>query len=390
MEVIHLILGKANPERMNGVNRVVNEMASNQVQFGYTVQVWGITANTVHDYPERNFTTVLFKAYKNPFRVDKDLKAALLAKRGSIVVHLHGAFIPRFFSVSKFLYQNGIPYIITPHSTYNKVMMKKNAFIKKIYFSLFERKLLDHASCVHLLGKTEWQGLEAIYNNKKSIMIPYGFTKPGPFTFQKKTLPFTVAYCGRIAIYPKGLDIMLEGFSLFHKKYSDSVMLVIGDGKEKSLMEGMAVQLGIMDAVVFTGSLYGEEKISQLKQSHVFAHPSRTDGLPATIVEAASLGLPCVVSEATNTGDYISSFHAGYTMPALSAQSFCDGLVDQYKQIILEDSGATLGNNAIKMISVVFNWEQVLEQFNGIYKNAMNGRSSMANELIRKTLIAVQ
>ncbi len=268
--------------------------------------------------------------------------------------------------------------------------MKKNAVIKKIYFSLFESKLLDHASCVHLLGKTEWEGLEAIYNNKKSIMIPYGFTKPGPFTFQKKTLPFTVAYCGRIAIYPKGLDIMLEGFSLFHKKYSDSVMLVIGDGKEKSLMEGMALQLGVKDAVVFTGSLYGEEKILQLKQSHVFAHPSRTDGLPATIVEAASLGLPCVVSAATNTGDYITAYKAGYTMPQLSAQAFCDGLVDQYKQIILDDKAAQLGNNAIEMIAVVFNWEQILEQFNNIYKNALNGKPGKAKEIISKTLIAVQ
>ena len=55
MEIIHIILGKANPERMNGVNKVVHEMASNQTQRGYEVMVWGITTNPVHDYPERGF-----------------------------------------------------------------------------------------------------------------------------------------------------------------------------------------------------------------------------------------------------------------------------------------------------------------------------------------------
>ena len=59
MEIIHLILGKANPERMNGVNKVVHEMATNQVQRGYLVQVWGITPKPVHDYPDRIFTTCL-------------------------------------------------------------------------------------------------------------------------------------------------------------------------------------------------------------------------------------------------------------------------------------------------------------------------------------------
>src|ERR1700761_692708 len=78
MEVIHLILGKANPMRMNGVNKVVHEMATNQVLRGYPVEVWGITASTTHDYPKRNFTTRLFLRGMNPFHMDDELKQALL------------------------------------------------------------------------------------------------------------------------------------------------------------------------------------------------------------------------------------------------------------------------------------------------------------------------
>ena len=51
MEIIHLVLGKANPLRMNGVNKVVHELAEQQCASGLKASVWGITAQPVHDYP---------------------------------------------------------------------------------------------------------------------------------------------------------------------------------------------------------------------------------------------------------------------------------------------------------------------------------------------------
>lgn len=370
MEIIHLILGKANPDRMNGVNRVVYEMASNQVSLGYKVEVWGITANPVHDYPPRSFKTRLFKTSFHPFGLDPLLKRALDKRKNHIVVHLHGAFLPVFYRLSSFLHKKGIPFILTPHSTYNRVMMQKNPLRKKIYFRLFERKLLDRVAAVHLLGKTEWEGLGDIYNNNKSVLIPYGFTPSQRTPGKMKSPVFTAVYCGRIAIHPKGLDIMLEGFARFHERFPHSQLLVIGDGKERKLLEQKINASGLGQAVVFTGSLFGEAKIAALENSHVFVHPSRTDGLPATIVEAASLGLPCIVSAATNTDEYIARYNAGYAMSELSAACFADGLEDQYKRIMEYHQLPLLQNNSLRMIAEVFNWERILEQFNAIYTGA--------------------
>ena len=46
MEIIHIVLGKANPDRMNGVNKVVYQLATKQADFGEKVAVWGITNDT--------------------------------------------------------------------------------------------------------------------------------------------------------------------------------------------------------------------------------------------------------------------------------------------------------------------------------------------------------
>jgi hypothetical protein len=60
MEIIHIVLGKANPDRMNGVNKVVYQLATKQAEFGEKVSVWGISGDTVNNYGERNFNTELF------------------------------------------------------------------------------------------------------------------------------------------------------------------------------------------------------------------------------------------------------------------------------------------------------------------------------------------
>lgn len=381
MEIIHLILGKANPERMNGVNRVVHEMATVQTKYNYRVQVWGITANTVHDYPVRNFITRLFKSSKNPFKISSSLKNAFIEKKGNIVVHIHGAFLPRFYTATKFLQQHKIPFIITPHSSYNDVMMKKNAVVKNLYFTFFEKHVLNKASKIHLLGQTEWNGLDKIYHNRKSTIIPYGFQRKIKEPVIEKFPVFTVAYCGRFSVFSKGLDILLEGFANFHALHPASKLVIIGDGKEKDMLVSLATKLNIENALLFTGSLFGNDKVNLLKQCHVFAHPSRTDGIPATIVEAASLGLPCIVSTATNTGDYITEFDAGYTMQNLSAPEFSQGLQIMHERIMHKNEQPVLKQNAFDMIDKVFNWKNILNQFDHIYEKAMQHAEPKSQQL---------
>jgi glycosyltransferase involved in cell wall biosynthesis len=371
MEIIHLILGKANPERMNGVNKVVHEMATNQVLHGYPVQVWGITAHTEHDYPDRIFTTRLFQSYPNSFRLDPMLKQALLDHKGRIVVHIHGAFIPVFYVVSRFLDDHTIPFIITPHSTYNRVMMKKNAIRKKIYFRFFEKRLLERSSWIHLLGQSEWIGLGDIYHNRKSVILPYGFTRPELRNTPEKPDGFVVVYCGRLAIHHKGLDILLKGFALFSRKFPDARLLLIGDGSEKVQLQDLALRLGVDATVTFMGSVFGTDKTRILQECHVFAHPSRTDGLPATIVEAASLGLPCVISEATNMGEMVERHDAGYRMKSLEPEEFDRGLTGMYNRIVVQGQGLQLQANAREMIDTDFNWTGVLRQLNHIYQQSL-------------------
>lgn len=367
MEIIHLILGKANPARMNGVNRVVYELASEQEKLGRKVQVWGISKSVEHNYAERNFKTRLFKAAPNPFSIPKELKTALLQLGGETTIHLHGGWIPVYASLGSFLNKNRIPFVLTAHGAYNKLAMRKSALLKQIYYDLFERKLLERAGQVHCLGESELKSVKNLNPHLKTTLLPYGFQHTEKVeTRNPKAQKFVLGYVGRIDIHTKGLDILLEGFAELVPEYSNMYLILVGDGKELAQLKNLCRSLGIENHVEFTGALYDLDKIAALERMDVFAHPSRNEGLPAAVLEAASLGLPCLVSEATNMATYVETYQAGVSFQNQSVEAFKDSLLLAYRSMYsgqLQNWSA----NAISMVKDIFNWPDLLTSYDKMY-----------------------
>jgi len=365
MEIIHVVLGKANPARMNGVNKVVYQLATNQADSGRRVSVWGITKDTAHNYGERNFETRLFIAHANPFKLNKILKEAILLKSRQAVFHLHGGWIPVFFSLASFLKSNKIPYVITGHGAYNTVAMEKSKWIKKLYFHLFEKHLLRGAEKVHSIGESEVKGLQQIFKKDNNFLMPYGFEVSKSAIKVNKTNEFIIGFVGRLTAYTKGLDLLLTAFKQFHNKYPESKLWLVGDGDDRDSLVKLSKELNL-DNVIFHGAKYGEEKDTLIKQMNVFAHPSRNEGLPSSVLEAASLAVPSVVSEYTNVGNFLEEFEAGIKIKENDAHH----LALAFEQLYLKNQTGNLeklGLNARKMVEQAFSWKRITQQFDALY-----------------------
>jgi glycosyltransferase involved in cell wall biosynthesis len=372
MEIIHLVLGKANPERMNGVNKVVYELATRQAEAGLKVSVWGITADISRNFGQRAFSTRLFKACSNPFSSNEKLAAEVRKLKPGTVVHMHGGFIPVFSSISSLLHAAGIPFVFTPHGSYNTIAMLKSGWRKKLYMPLFEKPMLRKASLVHLLGQSEQQGLMKVLPAKKNALVPYGFEAPVSQSnhTQQRQASFTIAYCGRIDIHTKGLDALLHGFAQLHNMHADTRLELIGDGPERVKLEEMIRQLGLQNAVTLHGSKFGEEKLELLRAADVFAHPSRNEGLPSAVLEAASEGLPSVVTVATNVGDSVLQHNAGIVINDTDVSQVQEALTQLY-ELWKQDALLPMSNNARKMVAEVYNWKRILNEFTNMYKSVV-------------------
>ena len=367
MEIIHLVLGKANPERMNGVNKVVYQLATKQFEHGLDVSVWGITKDVTNNYGQRVFKTELFQKSKNPFKIDDKLKTAFLSKKGNVMFHIHGGWIPLFSTIAKFLKTNNISYVFTPHGAYNKIAMQRSYWMKKIYFNIFEKYLISNANKIHCIGNSEVDGLNKIVKTSNTFLLPYGFQAESYISEENKSPnKMIIGFVGRLDIYTKGLDLLLKGFLDFQKSVPNSVLWIIGDGEGKAKLERLVAKLKLTEKVVFFGSKFGNEKDELIKQMHVFAHPSRNEGLPSAVLEAANFGIPCVVSEATNVGNYINTFKAGITIKNNSASAIklaLDCIYELFKCRAL----FSMKLNAQKMVRESFNWQKLILQFNNLY-----------------------
>jgi glycosyltransferase involved in cell wall biosynthesis len=370
MEIIHIVLGKANPDRMNGVNKVVFQLATKQAEFGEKVSVWGITKDKENNYGERNFTTRLFIKKANPFGIPYEMEAAIKAKKDTAIFHIHGGWVPVFSSIGKVLNKHKLSFVFTPHGAYNTIAMNRSFWSKRVYFSLFEKKLLQLASKIHCIGKSEMVGLHCIYKNEKSVLVPYGFENNVEISTEySKNESAVFGFIGRLDIYTKGLDTLVVAFKKVLELHPKSQLWIVGDSNEKAKLNQMILDHNLSENVMLLGGKFGIEKENLIKQMDVFVHPSRNEGLPTSVIEAASFGKPCIVTDATNIGDLITEYGAGDSLYDQDAAALGQSMTKFATLWENQADFTTYCQNAIKMVKVNFNWERVIQEFNAkLYK----------------------
>lgn len=94
----------------------------------------------------------------------------------------------------------------------------------------------------------------------------------------------------------KNHTYLLRVFEELCKVRPDSKLLLIGDGRLRPQVEEQFRQSGLQKNVLALGKRYDAAQLYQCMD--VFVLPSLYEGLPVSLVEAQTAGLPCVVSAA--------------------------------------------------------------------------------------------
>lgn len=369
MEIVHVVLGKVNTNKMNGVNKVVDNLAKNQMDLGHNVTIWGITKNPVHSYPVRNYHTLLFLD-RSKFLLPKGIRKALSKVNSETVFHFHGGFIPQFFFVAMLLKSKGFSYVFTSHGSYNKVAMERSYWKKKLFIWLFDKALVSQAKSMHFIGKSEIEGAKDVFDFSNYALIPNGQSFDSELFSQKGNLNgMTIfGFCGRLDIKTKGLDLLFQGFANFlnASKSRQSELWIIGDGPERKALEELSSQLGIADNVRFWGSVFGERKLKLMRNLDYMVLTSRNEGLPGVILEAAALGVPSIVSKETNMADYLIKYKAGFALEENNSIQIQQSL-QQAKETKMNKRLQALQLGAVQMVSKEFDWRSIAARVSQMY-----------------------
>lgn len=95
-----------------------------------------------------------------------------------------------------------------------------------------------------------------------------------------------------VLLLRKGIDVMLKALTLLPKHYK---LFVVGDGKEAQYFTRLAEQLQLQNRVCFAG--HRSKAHRYLPFYDIYALPSRSEGFPLSLLEAAIYGKKVVASK---------------------------------------------------------------------------------------------
>lgn len=159
-----------------------------------------------------------------------------------------------------------------------------------------------------------------------------------------------------------GIKILMEAMRSVAHVYPDAMLLIVGDGEYRSVLEAKARSLGLANNVLFTG--YVDDPSEILAVTDVYAHISLNEACPMAVLEAMSAGLPIVASRAGGIPEVIDDGVTGLLV---------DNDTIAVSQAIIRLAGdsetrARLGGNAKSAAESRFSWRAVAMAYLRLYR----------------------
>lgn len=105
-----------------------------------------------------------------------------------------------------------------------------------------------------------------------------------------------LAWVGRMSP-EKGPDVMVRAFAIAHARDPELMLTMMGDGGEMTAVCALADSLGVADAIDFRGAVHNDEVLDCYSTAALVVVSSRSEGLPASSLEALATGRPVVATE---------------------------------------------------------------------------------------------
>ena len=139
-----------------------------------------------------------------------------------------------------------------------------------------------------------------------------------------------ILYLGRL--HPlKCVGNLIKAFRKIVHTIPRAKLVISGKGSEFRKLKELTVELGIENKVIFTGFVFGEEKISLLKRCDIFVLPSKKEGscAPLAVIEAMAFGKPVIIPY--NIDPFSETIRQGVTgviIPDNSPESLANAIID--------------------------------------------------------------
>lgn len=310
---IAMIGHKRIPGREGGIEVVVEELAVRMAARQHALTVYNRMKRGVSKDKTYRGVRIVNVPTINTKTLDAILCAALATVHalfcGYDIIHYHAEgpcamiWLPRLF---------GVRVVATIHGL-DWQRSKWNVFAAR-FLRFGERMAVRHADEIIVLSRNVQNYFHAAYR-RETRYIPNGVEPP---TFRRVNIINAryglaggdyLLFLARI-VPEKGLHYLLEAFRDIR---TDKKLVVAGDESHSSDYAQEVRRMAAGDKrVIFTGFVRGAELEELYSNAALYVLPSDVEGMPLTLLEAMSYGLPCLVSSIEENMEIIGDRGAGF------------------------------------------------------------------------------
>ncbi|MBI5739429.1 MAG: glycosyltransferase family 4 protein [Nitrospirae bacterium] len=138
-----------------------------------------------------------------------------------------------------------------------------------------------------------------------------------------------ILYFGRIDIYAKGLDTLVEAYKDFHGSFPGIRLVIAGDGREMEEFKDMLVKLpdDLRGGIELPGWVSGDKKIEIIRRALFVVLPSRHEVQPIAVLEELACGKAIVISDIPELS-YVTENRAGVSFTTGNAAALARAMKD--------------------------------------------------------------
>jgi len=269
-----------------------------------------------------------------------------------------------------------IPYIIEPIGMFTPIV--RSLLKKKIYHRLLGRRLVSEAECIIATSAQEKKELVSHGLESQRIVI----RRNGIDLSEFSNLPergqmrsrFGIDTDERILLYlsrlspKKNPEMLIRSFANLDLPKTKLVLAGPNESGYLEKLQSIRKELGLESDIIFTGPLYGNEKISALVDADIFVLPSTNENFGNVVAESVAAGTPVVITDKCGIAPYIKDRVGLVVSPAQDElqQAILTLLSDTalYKRLEL----------ACREVAKEFSWDQPAASMEKLYKKVVASR----------------
>ena len=241
-----------------------------------------------------------------PVLNNKQIFDALTEYRPDFVI-LNTRFFYNNYGIAQYCKEHGLPYIHIEHGT--GFVKTSNPFvflISRIYDITRGKYVLENAKYVFAVSTKAKEFCKSL-SGRRDVKLLYPrfdykfFTKSG--NADKKSVGIT--FIGRL-IYAKGVQDLIEAF---RRIPGDNLVLnIVGGGNYEKTLRNLASG---DSRIKFLGEMNRLHIRNILNKTDIFVNPSYSEGMPYSVLEAASMKCAVVATDVGGTGKIIKNGVSG-------------------------------------------------------------------------------